>query len=68
MTEGVAVVDSALLWISREVAARVRVCERTVWEATKRGELRSVRIGRRVLYDPKDVKAWIASRKVGKGE
>lgn len=42
------------------------ICEKTLWSMTwPRGELPCVRIGRRVLYDPRDITAWIDKRKEG---
>ncbi|MHC4563395.1 MAG: helix-turn-helix domain-containing protein, partial [Planctomycetota bacterium] len=39
--------------------------ERTLWGLTKRGNIRCVRVGRRVLYDPADLRAFIEDRKRG---
>ncbi|MCA9125096.1 MAG: hypothetical protein KDB11_33200 [Planctomycetales bacterium] len=42
------------------------MCEKTLWSTTwPRGELPCVRIGRRVLYDPRDITAWIDKQKEG---
>jgi predicted DNA-binding transcriptional regulator AlpA len=42
------------------------VCQKTLWSMTEpRGDLPCVRIGRRVLYDRRDLLAWIDRRKGG---
>ncbi len=44
----------------RQVAEMLNVCERTVFSLTHpRGPLPAVRIGRRVLYDPRDVEQFV---------
>ena len=49
---------------AREAAEALSVSERTLWANTvPRGTLLAVRIGRRVLYDPQDLKAWIDAKK-----
>jgi excisionase family DNA binding protein len=46
-----------------------RVCEllgiksRKLWELTNSGAIRVVRIGRRVLYDPADLRAFVDAQK-----
>jgi len=52
-----------LLLSARDTAAALGVCERTLWERTRTGEIPCVRIGRRVLYEPRDLEAWIAQQK-----
>ena len=52
------------LLISLAETARVTsLCERTITNAAKRGELPLVRIGRRVLVDVADLKKFIDSKK-----
>lgn len=46
------------LLTSREVAAALAICERTLYAPTKRGELPAVRIGRAVRYDVADLRAF----------
>lgn len=50
--------------ISAEVAAKLRVPVETVryWRHLGKGP-RSFKVGRRVLYDPADVDAWIAEQR-----
>ena len=45
-----AIPASTLLVDSREAARLLNISTRTLWALTARGELLSVRIGRRVLY------------------
>lgn len=46
-----------------EAARLLTVSERTLWSLTKRGDLRCIRIGRAVRYDPADLRAWISQQK-----
>jgi excisionase family DNA binding protein len=52
-----------LLIPAREAARLLSVSERTVWTLTKDGAIPCLRIGRRVLYDPGDLRAWIDRQK-----
>ena len=54
--------DESLLLSAREAAHRLRVSERTLWTLTQRGDVPHVRIGRRVLYRPATLNAWLATR------
>lgn len=55
-----------LLLSTREAAEALSVCQKTLWALTQpRGDLPAVRIGRRVLYDPGDLRAWINRQKNG---
>jgi len=57
---------SRLLLAAREAAEAMSICEKTLWNVTEpRGDLPCVRINRRVLYDPNDLRAWIAKKKGG---
>jgi predicted DNA-binding transcriptional regulator AlpA len=40
------------------------ICSKTVWSLTKNNDLPCVRIGQRVLYDPHDLREWVAQQKV----
>lgn len=53
-----------LLLSLRAAAKALSLCERTVWGLAKRGEIASVRCGRRRLFDPRDLRAWLDSKKV----
>jgi len=56
----------ALLLSARDAARSLGVCEKTLWSVTQpRGDIPCVRISRRVLYDPRDLLAWIDKRKGG---
>lgn len=46
-----------------QVAKLLGISERFLWGFTQSGEIPSVRIGKRVLYDPSDVRQWVESRK-----
>ncbi len=54
---------SQMLINAKTAAALLSVSERTLWTLTNRGEIRCVRIGRAVRYDPEDLRAWIAAKK-----
>jgi excisionase family DNA binding protein len=48
-----------LLLTAREAAAALRISERSLWGLTRHGEVRAVRIGRAVRYDPRDLREYI---------
>lgn len=48
-----------------ETAKTLCVSPRTVWTLTQDGSLTCVRIGRRVLYDPADVRAFVGRCRQG---
>lgn len=50
---------------AREAAARLGIGLRLLWQVSVGGELPSVRIGRRRLYDPADLRRFIDQRKRG---
>ena len=47
----------------KETAALIGVSHRKMWELLNRGELPAVRIGSRVLVDPRDLRDWIEGAK-----
>ncbi len=51
-----------LLLSSREAAAALSVCERTLWTLADEGQIPRVRIGKRVAYRVQDLEKWIATR------
>ena len=51
------------LWTLPEAAARLGVSVRTVHREVAAGRLHCVRIGRRLLFDPKDVTRFVAAAK-----
>lgn len=48
-----------------QAAEILNVSKRMVWRLIKEGELRSVRIGGRILVDPEDLREFIESNKQG---
>ena len=57
--------EQRLLLSARDASKALSICERTLWGMTKRGEIPCVRCGRRVLYDPNDLRQWIDRQKGG---
>jgi len=55
--------ETAMLLDLHEVARALRVSERTAWGLARRGDLPAVRIGRRLLFDPADLRAFIERQK-----
>lgn len=56
--------QQALLLTPRDAAKLLAVSSRTLWSLTiPRGRLRSVRIGRSVRYDVRDLETWIEKQK-----
>jgi len=64
-TKGLPLQPMPRLMDAVETATALRISTRTVWALAKGGELPVVCIGRRRLFDPADVAAFIASRKHG---
>lgn len=54
--------DKRLLVSAREAAKMLGLSTRTLYTMTARGELKPVRVGRRVCYSPEALRAWIAAR------
>jgi predicted DNA-binding transcriptional regulator AlpA len=52
-------IPETLLLKSRDAARAMSISERKLWSLTTSGEVRCVRIGRSVRYDPRDLRAWI---------
>lgn len=51
---------------ARDAARALGICPKTLWNLTRpRGDLPCVRIGSRVLYDQRDLLAWIDGQKGG---
>lgn len=55
------------LLTAREAAQQLAIGLRKLWQLTNTGELRCVRIGRSVRYDPRDVAAFIDARRGTRG-
>ncbi len=47
----------------RLAAKALGISERLLWSQTNCGNVPHLRIGRRVLYDPADLRGWIARQK-----
>ena len=56
---------SKLLLNARDAAKALSIGQRKLWELTNTKAIFCVRIGRRVLYDPRDLRAYIDERKEG---
>lgn len=54
-----------LLVTSREAAKLLSISERTLWELTRRGEIKRIKIFSSVRYDVKDLEAFIEAKKEG---
>lgn len=54
---------NVLLLSAPDAAKALSIGLRKLWEVTNRGDIPVVRIGRRVLYDPQDLRAWIEQQK-----
>jgi excisionase family DNA binding protein len=52
-----------LLFTARQAAEMLAISERTLWELTRRGAIRCVRIGRAVRYTVSDLQSYIQTRK-----
>lgn len=48
----------------REASKALGISPRKLWELTSKAEIPCVRIGRRVLYDPRDLTRWIDRQKM----
>ena len=56
------------LMTAAQTAKALCVSPRTVWTLTQEGALACIRIGRRVLYAPADIRAFIARCRAGDGQ
>lgn len=57
-----------LLIGAREAARALGICQKALWPLTKRRDVPCVRLGRRVLYDPADLRDWIQRQKEEGGD
>jgi len=57
--------DEHLILLLRppEAANALSISPRKLWGLTNRGEIKAVRCGRLVRYDPADLRAWIELKK-----
>ena len=51
----------------RDAAQTLAVSARSLWEWTKAGRVPHVRLGRRLLYAPDDLRRWVQSQRQGPG-
>ena len=65
MTDPTKTTEGQLLLNARAAAAALSICERMLWQLTKEGRIHCTRIGRRVLYDRRDLVAFIDAQKGG---
>ncbi|HEY1686371.1 MAG TPA: helix-turn-helix domain-containing protein [Tepidisphaeraceae bacterium] len=56
--------DMQLLWTIPETANALRICEKTLETITKRGEIKRVKIGKRVFYAVAEVQDFIRRQSV----
>ena len=56
-----------LLWTIRQTAAALGICAKSVWNLSRTGRLRAVKIGRATRYDVADVRAFIENAKIEGG-
>lgn len=59
----IAAQDSRTLLTYKQVAAILQVCEKTIFNKVKAGELKAVRLGSTVRIDPNDLTAFIEQGK-----
>ena len=67
-TENVRASTPALLVDSRKAAAMLSISQRLLFTLTKQNTIPHVRINRRVLYSPDDLRRWIDQQKKGGGD
>lgn len=48
-----------------DAARALAISERALWEWTRAGKVPHVRLGRRVLYEPDALRAWVRSQRRG---
>lgn len=55
-----------MLLSAQQADESLSICEKTLWSNSEpRGTIPVVKIGRRTLYDPRDLQAWVETRKRG---
>ena len=57
----VAAVDPLLIDV-RAAAKQLSISARSLWTLTRDGKIPCVRLGRRVLYSPKALEAWVTQQ------
>ena len=56
---------SPILLSLKDAARALAVSDRSLWEWTKAGRVPHVRLGRRVLYSPDDLRRWVEGQRRG---
>jgi excisionase family DNA binding protein len=56
--------EKRLLISETEAARQLSLSRRTLFDLRRSGELPFVPVGAKILYDPSDLRAWIANKKV----
>ena len=54
--------QGSLLLTGKEAASTVKLCEKSLYLAVRRGELRAVKLGRSIRYRLADLQAWVDSK------
>jgi len=49
----------------KDAARALAVSDRSLWEWTKAGKVPHIRLGRRVLYSPDDLRRWVEGQRHG---
>jgi excisionase family DNA binding protein len=49
----------------KDAARALAVSDRSLWEWTKAGKVPHIRLGRRVLYSPDDLRRWVEGQRQG---
>lgn len=52
-----------MLLTAKQASQALAICERTLFELTKRGDIARLKIGASVRYDVRDIEAFIAKNK-----
>jgi excisionase family DNA binding protein len=47
---------------TKQAGEKICLSPYTVRELVRRGELKHIRIGRKILFDPRDVAEWLAAK------
>lgn len=56
--------EGQMLLTEKQAAKALTMSQRKLWTLREKGEIACVKSGRRVMYDPSDLRAWIDSNKV----
>ena len=56
---------SKMLLTTREASEQLGICQRTIWQLAKDGDLPSVRIGKLLRFCPEQLREWIEEKSKG---